>query len=84
MRLSILSVRGCSIVQQPDGMRVETVSESVGTGPYAFVPSTRWQEGKETVAGMVGVGKNHLGLSPAVLAVKVLYGWKLSPCNALH
>ena len=75
MRLSILSVRGCSIVQHPDGMRVETVSESAGTGPYAYVPSAGWQEGKETVAGMIGVGRNPLGLSPAALAVKVLHGW---------
>ena len=48
MRLSILSVRGCRTVQHPDGMRVETVSESVGTGQNAFVPSARWQEGKDT------------------------------------
>ena len=59
MRLTTLSVSGCRIVQHPDGMRVETVSESVGTGPYAFVPSARWQEGKKTVAGMVGVGKSY-------------------------
>ena len=69
----MLSVRGCRIVQHPDGMRVETVSESVGTGQNAFVPSARWQEGKETVAGMVGVGKNPT--IPAVLAIKVRYGW---------
>ena len=40
-------------------MRVETVSESVGTGPYAYVASARWQDGKKTVAGMVGVGKSY-------------------------
>ena len=68
-------MRGVRTAQQPDGMRVETVSESVGAGPFAFVPSARWQEGKKTVAGMVEIGKNPLGLSPAALAVKVLYGW---------
>ena len=52
-------------------MRVETVSESAGTGPYASVLSARWQEG-ELSCHMFGYTSADYALSKQTSGHKII------------
>ena len=52
-------------------------------GPDAAVPSARWQQAEQFMAGVKGVFNDPVGLLPTPLGVEVLRGWQPCPSNVL-
>ncbi len=77
------AVVGNEIIVQSYGLRDEAVLEPGGAGPGAVVLSAVQQQAERSVAGIVGVFNDLVGLLPTLLDVEILHGWQLRPSHVL-